>query len=215
MSLRKKLKFSRYWMMFASTFDGELPEKNINLSNFSNIYNLYMDRFVGKLLNVKFEENLFIDYVFEFHTPQFESLVKQKNELPFYMLKNILFKFNDNTFINLRNGSKISSKKSFAKHWVLVQNSFPELREVKGLPADYLTIIQAKKDYDFTQFYKKIDDISAFPWTDEFDTLTIYIPSLKLLGVLAPQELKNADLKTLSLNPKISEILGWNPVQVY
>jgi hypothetical protein len=174
-----------------------------------------MNQFVGKLLNAKFEENLFIDFVFEFHVPQFQNMVKQKNELPFYMVKNILFKFNDNTFINLRNGSKITSKKSFAKHWVLVQKKLPELKEVKDLPADYLTIIQAKRNYDFGQFYEKIDDISDFPWVDEFDSLTIYIPSLKLLSVLAPEELRSKDLKTLSLNPQISKILGWNPVQVY
>lgn len=215
MTLQKKLDFTKYWMKFAATYNGTLPEKNLNFSNFSSVYNSYMNQFVGKLMDVKFEENFFVDFIFEFHAPQFQTLVKQKSDLPFYMVKNILFKFNNNTFINLRNGSKISSKKSFAKHWVLVQNSLPELKEVKDLPADYLTIIQAKKDYNFSQFYEKIDDMSHFPWTEEFDSLTIYIPSLKLLSILAPAELRNKDIRALSLSPKVTKILGWNPVQVY
>lgn len=215
MSLEKKLEFTKYWMKFATTYDGKLPKNNLNIKNFSQVYNSYMDQFVGPLLNVKFEENLTVDYVFEFNIPQANSMITEKKQLPFFMLKNILFKFKNNDFINLRNGSKISSNKSFAKHWVLVQRSFPELNAVKTLPADYLTIIQAKRDYDLNQFYKKIDDISAFPWNDEFDSLTIYIPSLKLLGRLAPEEMKNQDIRTLSLSPKVTKILGWNPVQVY
>lgn len=215
MSLKNKLNFTNYWVKFVSTFDGKLPEKNLNLQNFSDIYNGYMDQFVGKLFNEKFDEYLAVDYVFEFDMEQLESFISFKNELPFYMTKNILFKFRDNTYINLRNGSRLVTNKSLARHWVLVQNSFPELKEVKGLPADYLTIIQAKKDYDLYRFYKKIDDISSFPWVEEFDSLTIYIPSLKLLGRLAPNELKTKDIKSLSLNPKVQEVLGWNPVQVY
>jgi hypothetical protein len=215
MSLGQKLEFSKYWMKFATAYNGKLPGKNLNFYNFSNVYNSYMEQFVGPLLNVNFEENLFVDFVFEFNIPQLDSLVAKTDQLPVYMLKNILFKFNDNEFINLRNGSKISSRKSFAKHWVLVQNIFPELKDVKEMPADYLTIIQAKKDYDFNQFYKKMDDISAFPWTEEFDSLTIYIPSLKLLGRLAPEEMTNGDIRALSLNPRVPKILGWNPVQVY
>jgi len=215
MDLKDKLEFARYWMRFAATFEGKLPEKNLNFQNFSNVYNTYMELFVGKHFNKKFEEYLAVDYVFEFAMPQMESLISFKNELPFYMTKNILFKFKDDTFINLRNGSRIVTNKSLARHWVLVQNSFPELKEVKGLPADYLTIIQAKRDYDLHKFYQKIDDISSFPWVEEFDSLTIYIPSLKLLGRLAPKELQSKDIKTLSLNPKLQEVLGWNPVQIY
>jgi hypothetical protein len=215
MNLSQKLEFSKYWMKFATTYNGKLPEKNLSFYNFSNVYNSYMEQFVGPLLNVQFEENLFVDFVFEFKIPQLRSIRDYQNKLPAYMQKNVLFKFSDNTFFNLRNGSKISSDKAYAKHWVLVQNSFPELKDVKTLSADYLTIIQAKKDYDFSQFYKNMDNISAFPWTDDFDSLTIYIPSLKLLGRLAPEELKNSDIRTLSLNPKVPKILGWNPVQVY
>lgn len=215
MGLKDKLDFAKYWMRLATTFEGQLPEKNLNFQNFSNTYNVYMEQFVGKHFNKKFEEYLAVDYVFEFDMPQVESLVSFKNELPFYMPKNILFKFRDNTYINLRNGSKIVTNKSLARHWVLVQNSFPELKEVKGLPADYLTIIQAKRDYDLHQFYQKVDDISSFPWVEEFDSLTIYIPSLKLLGRLAPEELQTKDIKSLSLNPKLQEVLGWNPVQIY
>ena len=215
MKLQQKLDFAKYWIHFAATFDGKLPEKNLNFQNFSNVYNVYMDQFVGKLLDVKFEEYLVVDYIFEFDTPQMESMVPYKNELPFYMVKNILFKFNNNAYINLRNGSKLVTDKALSRNWVLVQNSFPELKEVKGIPADYLTIIQAKKDYDLHKFYEKIDDISAFPWVEEFDSLTIYIPSLKLLGRLAPKELRSQDIKSLALNPKLQEILGWNPVQTY
>ncbi|MES2770198.1 MAG: hypothetical protein V4596_13715, partial [Bdellovibrionota bacterium] len=215
MPLKEKLGFAKYWMRFAGTFEGKLPEKNLNFQNFSNVYNMYMEQFIGKLLNAKFEEYLTVDYIFEFDIPQVESLVSFKNELPFYMQKNILFKFKNNTYINLRNGSKLVTSKSLARHWVLVQNSFPELKEVKGLPADYLTIIQAKKDYDLHKFYEKIDDISDFPWVEEFDSLTIYIPSLKLLGRLAPNEVKSQDIKSLSLNPRLEVILGWNPVQVH
>jgi hypothetical protein len=215
MSLSQKLEFTKYWLKFATTFDGKLPSKNLNLRNFSNVYNTYMQQYVGPLLNIKFDENLVVDFVFELNLPQLNSKVVQKQELPVYMLKNILFKFNDNAFINLRNGSRISSNKAYAKHWVLVQRTFPELKEVKSLPADYLTILQAKKQYDINQFYKKIDDISAFPWSEEFDSLTIYLPSLNLLGRLAPEELRNSDVRSLSLNPKLSKILGWNPVQVY
>lgn len=211
MTYKQKLEFSKYWMRFAATFEGPLPEKLLNFQNFSSIYNAYMDQFVGPLLNVKFEEQLTVDYVFEFQVPQPTSMVDYKNDLPFYLVKNILFKFKDDSFINLRNGSRLVTPQAVGKHWVLVQNKFPELSEIKNLPAEYLTILQTKKDYDFNQFYQKMDDISGFPWTEEFDSLTIYIPSLKLLGRLAPHTMQS-DIKSLYHNSEVTKILGWNPV---
>lgn len=213
MTYAQKLEFSKYWMRLVVTFKGDLPSHSLNFKSFSQVYNAYMDQFVGPLLNVQFEESLGIDYVFEFETPQPYSLVDYKNELPFLMSKNILFKFKNNTFINLRNGSKIVSTQANARHWVLVQKKLPELRQVKKFPAEYLTIIQAKKEYDLNRFYKKIDDISEFPWRDEFDSLTIYVPSLKLLGQLAPEMRLEEDLKSFSRNKQVTKVLGWSPVQ--
>lgn len=215
MTYKQKLEFARYWMKLTSTYDGELPEKTLSFQNFSTVYNTYMDQFVGKLLNIKFEEPLSVDYVFEFNVPQPYSMVNYKNDLPFYLTKNILFKFKDDAFINLRNGSRLVTNKSTARHWVMVQNTLPELKDVKHLPADYLTIIQAKNDYDMNQFYKKMDDISAFPWTEEFDSLTLYIPSLKLLGRLAPHSLRSSDIRSLLHNPEVTRTLGWDPVKIY
>lgn len=215
MNLKEKLKFAKNMQTLIATYDKESPVKILNINNISSVYNSYMENLIGNILKIKFDERLIVDFIFEFDHDQPDSMIEFKSDLPFYMLKNIMFKYRDNAYINLRNGSKIVSKNSYANHWVLVQNSFPELKEVRDLPAEYLTIIQAKKEYDLSRFFQKMDDISAFPWVEEFDSLTIYIPSLKLLSKLAPQEVQHQSIKSLSLDPRLQEVLGWNPVKVY
>ena len=212
MDLSQKIEFTKYWVKLAATFDSNLRKEKIDFTNFSKIFNSRMNAMVSPLMNMKFDDHLGIDFVFDF---RIKGIRTENFENPFYMLKNIIFKMSDGSYVNLRSGSKIKTDKIYSRHWVLVQNEFPELKEVKNISADYLTIIQAKKEYDLTQFYKKMDDISSFPWVDEFDSLTIYIPSLRLLGRLAPKEVEGVDIRSLSLNPKITKILGWNPVQVY
>ncbi len=215
MDVPGKSDFLNYMIAWVLTYEGDLNIQPLDLKSISSVYNQTMNALIGDIY--AFDEALSVDFVFEFVGPQPYSMMNQKNDLPFYLTQNILFGYDDNVFINLRNGSRFASKENFVRHWVKVQDTFPTLSSAKNIPAEYLTILQAKEPYDVFQFFKKIDEISDFPWPEEFDSLTLYVPSLELLGRLAPKELLSAkgDLKNLMLNPNIEKILGWSPVQVY
>lgn len=216
MNYEQKSSFVRYMIGFALTTE-EIPRMpSLTLKNFSAVYNERMNLILADMTGKSFDEQLSIDFVFELSGPQPYTMIKQKEDLPFYMTQNVLFRYDNNVFINLKNGSRFVSAENFVRHWVKVQDNFPSLKAVKHIPAEYLTILQAKQPYEIFEFFKKMDDLSAFPWPEEFDSLTIYVPSLKLLGRLAPKEFgTNQDIRNVMLNPKVEKILGWNPVQVY
>ncbi len=160
-------------------------------------YEEYVDLDIVRLNNIY---NRVIEKVLGRHTTQtsfqIESIIENQEEAPIGwdvgFGKNILIKKIRNEFLNPINQSSLSIQNVTSLKWYLYSEQVPTLKELSRLPAQKVVVIIQKQR-----------------------PIEVHVPSLKLLVAFHYPQLLDLDVQQAQKNSRLSEILGWNPIQVH